>query len=371
MSVFRIDSLTLGRSSTPVIVAEMSGYHNQSLDRALAIVDAAAEAGAHAVKLQTYTPDTMTLDLRSGEFLIDDAGSPWRGYSLYDLYKTAHTPWDWHEAIFRRCRRYNMACFSTPFDPSAVDFLETLGNPCYKIASFEITDLHLIRKAASTGKPLILSTGMATMEEIGEAVREARRAGDGGVLLLKCTSSYPAPPGESNIRTLEDLRSRFDVEVGISDHTVGIGTAIAAVALGAVLIEKHFTLNRADGGVDASFSLEPGELRCLVDETRRAWESLGVVRYGPTVGETPSLRFRRSLYFSRALERGAIISPGDVRSIRPGYGLPPKYLDRVLGMRLRSPVAPGIPVRWDLLEDTGKNAPFPGADGGKQGGREP
>ncbi len=371
MSVFRIGGMTLGRSSAPAIVAEMSGNHNQSLDRALAIVDAAAEAGAHAVKLQTYTPDTMTLDLRSGDFVIEDPGSPWRGYSLHDLYKKAHTPWAWHEAIFRRCRERGVTCFSTPFDPSAVDFLETLGNPCYKIASFEITDLPLIRKAASTGKPLVLSTGMANMDEIGEAVREARRSGNGGVLLLKCTSSYPAPPAESNIRTLEDLRSRFDVEVGISDHTLGIGTAVAAVALGAVLIEKHFTLDRADGGVDASFSLEPGELRRLVDETRRAWESLGEVRYGPTAGETSSLKFRRSLYFVKALERGSVVSPGDVRSIRPGYGLPPKYLDRVLGMRLRSPVRPGIAVSWDLLEDVGKDTPRPGGDGGNQGGSEP
>lgn len=370
MSIVRIGDLALGRSSAPIIVAEMSGNHNRSLDRALAIVDAAAEAGAHAVKLQTYTPDTMTLDLRRGEFLIDDAGSPWRGYSLYDLYKTAHTPWEWHEAIFRRCRGHNMACFSTPFDPSAVDFLESLGNPCYKIASFEITDLPLIRKAASTGKPVILSTGMATMDEIGEAVREARGAGGGGVVLLKCTSSYPAPPGESNIRTLEDLRSRFDAEVGISDHTLGIGAAVAAIALGAVLIEKHFTIRRADGGVDASFSLEPGELRRLVEEARRAWESLGEVRYGPSEAERSSLRFRRSLYFARALEAGAILSPGDVRSIRPGYGLPPKFLDRILGMRLRRPVTPGTAVRWDLLEAVDRKSPR-GGDDEAPGGLEP
>jgi len=345
----RIGRFEVGRGHRPFIVAEMSGNHNQSLERALAIVEAAARAGAHALKLQTYTADTMTLDLRGDEFTIEDPSSPWHGRSLYELYQEARTPWDWHAPIQRRCRELGMECFSTPFDESAVDFLETLGVPCYKIASFENTDLGLIRKAASTGKPLVISTGMASFAELGDAVGAARAAGCRDLVLLKCTSTYPATPENSNLATLPHLRQLFDCEVGLSDHTLGIGAAVAAVAFGAVLVEKHFTLRRADGGVDASFSMEPEEMAALARETQQAWQAIGRVSEGPTEAEKPSLRFRRSLYFSRALEAGEVLTRDNVRCVRPGLGLAPKHLPEVLGRRTTRAVRRGTPVTWDLL----------------------
>lgn len=339
----------IGKDSPPFIIAEMSGNHNQSLDRALEIVDAAAQAGAHALKLQTYTAATMTLDLSEGEFFIEDPDSLWQGRSLYDLYQEAHTPWEWHEAIFARCRQRGMICFSTPFDETSVDFLEGLGAPCYKIASFENTDLPLIRKVAATGKPLIISTGMASIAELDETVQTVRQSGGNEIILLKCTSTYPATPETTNIRTIPHLQELFGVQVGLSDHTMGIGVAVAAVALGATVIEKHFTLRRADGGVDSTFSMEPGELRALIEETVRAWQSLGAVSYGPTEKERASLRFRRSLYVAQDMRAGEVFTRQNLRAVRPGLGLPPKYYDTFLGRRVNRDVKQGTPVGWDLL----------------------
>ncbi len=339
----------IGTNHPPLVIAELSGNHNGSLDRALAIVDAAAATGAHALKIQTYTADTMTLDIREGEFVISDPKSPWAGRSLYDLYEEAHTPWEWHAPIFDRARKHGMIPFSTPFDDSAVDFLETLDVPCYKIASFENTDLPLIRRVAATGKPMIVSTGMATLGEIDALVRAARDAGCCHLVLLKCTSSYPASPENSNIRTIPAMREAFGCEVGLSDHTLGVGVAVASIALGATVIEKHFTLSRADGGVDSAFSLEPAEMRALVEETHRAWQGLGHVRYGAGAAESGSMVFRRSLYFVRDLPAGAVVAAGDIRAIRPGHGLPPAASDLVVGRVLRTSVKRGTPVRWDLV----------------------
>jgi N-acetylneuraminate synthase len=339
----------IGRAYAPFVIAEMSGNHNQSLERALQIVEAAARAGAHALKLQTYTADTMTLDLREREFLISDPQSLWHGQSLYELYRKAHTPWDWHAPIFARCRELGMVAFSTPFDASAVDFLERLGAPCYKIASFENVDLPLIRRAAATGKPLIVSTGMATLEEVDMAVRAAREAGCRELVLLKCTSTYPASPEDSHLHTIPRLREQFACEVGLSDHTPGIGAAIAAVALGATVIEKHFTLRRADGGVDAAFSLEPAELQALVRESEAAWRSLGAVRFGPTDAEKSSLVFRRSLYVAKDMRRGELFDAQNLRAVRPGFGLPPRHIDAFLGKPIARDAAKGTPLTWDLL----------------------
>ena len=333
----------------PFIVAEMSGNHNKSLDRALAIVDAAADAGAHAIKLQTYTADTMTLDLDKGEFFIGDPKSLWKGQALYALYKQAHTPWEWHKPIMDRAQERGVVCFSSPFDESAVDFLETLDVPCYKIASFECIDLPLIRKAASTGKPLIISTGMASIAEIDEAVQTARSAGCGEIVLLKCTSTYPASPENTNLRTISHMRDLFNCQVGLSDHTTGVGVAVAAVALGATVIEKHFTLSRAEGGVDAAFSLEPDELRSLVVETERAFQALGQITYGPTDAEQNAVRRRRSLYIAEDLQAGDILTPTSLRRIRPGHGLPPKYYDVLLGRKISKAVKKGTPVTWDIV----------------------
>lgn len=349
MTSFKIAERGIGLGSPPFVIAEMSGNHNQSLEAALAIVEAAAHSGAHALKLQTYTPDTMTLDLDCREFHIDDATSLWHGTSLYELYRRAQTPWEWHAPLFERARALGMLCFSTPFDATAVDFLESLDVPAYKIASFENTDLPLIRKVAATGKPLIISTGMATIAELDEAVRTARQAGCTDLVLLKCTSSYPASPLNSHLNTIPHMRGLFGCEVGLSDHTLGVGAAVAAVALGASVIEKHFTLNRADGGVDSAFSLEPAEMALLVAETERAWQALGGIRYGAGDGEKPSLKFRRSLYVVRDIEVGELLTPDNVRAIRPGLGLAPRFLDVVLGLPVKKPVARGTPLSWELL----------------------
>jgi len=351
-----VSSIVIGKQEVslghkPFVVAEMSGNHNQSLQRALEIVDAAADAGAHAIKIQTYTAQTMTLDLAEGEFFIADPKSLWSGKSLYDLYKEAYTPWEWHTPIFERCRERGIVGFSTPFDATAVDFLESHNVPCYKIASFENIDIPLIRKCASTGKPLIISTGMATVSELEDAVAAAREAGCKDLVLLKCTSTYPADPDNSHIRTVPHLRELFHCEVGLSDHTMGVGVSVASVAMGAVLIEKHFTLRRADGGVDSSFSIEPSELRSLVIETERAWRALGRVQYGPTNAEKPSLQYRRSLYVVQDLSGGEVLTMANVRAIRPGLGLPPKWLDQVLGKRVRKAVRRGTPLTLDLLYD--------------------
>jgi N-acetylneuraminate synthase len=339
----------IGKAHYPFIVAEMSGNHNQSLERALKIVEAAAKTGAHALKLQTYTADTMTLDIKEGEFFIDDPKSLWQGKSLHDLYKQAYTPWEWHQPIFDRCRELGMICFSTPFDATAVDFLESLNVPCYKIASFENTDLPLIRKVASTGKPMIISTGMATVAELDETVRTAREAGCQDLILLKCTSTYPATPENSNILTIPHLQELFDVQVGLSDHTMGIGVAVATVAFGATVIEKHFTLRRADGGVDSAFSIEPQEMAQLVVESERAWQALGRVQYGPVDVEKGSLVFRRSLYVAKDMKAGDILTPENLRAVRPGLGLPPKYYKTLLGKSINQDAKIGTPVTWNLI----------------------
>ena len=345
----RIDSRLIGQDYPPLVIAEMSGNHNQSLGRALEIVEAAASAGAHAIKLQTYTADTMTLDLKEREFFISDNKSPWKGQSLYDLYKIAHTPWDWHQPIFDCAKKNGLICFSTPFDETAFDFLEKLGVPAYKIASFENTDIPLIRRVAATGKPLIISTGMATAQELDESVDAARTAGCKDLILLKCTSTYPATPENSNLLTIPHLRARYGCEVGLSDHTLGVGVAVASVALGATVIEKHFTLKRSDGGVDSAFSMEPAEMKELVEETKRAWQSLGKVLVGPTETEKPSLSFRRSLYIVKNLKAGDELTKENIRAIRPGLGLPPKYLNNVLGKFVKQDVLRGTALSWNII----------------------
>lgn len=349
MQEIRIHDRIIGATTAPFIIAEMSGNHNHSFDRAMAIVEAVAKSGAHALKLQTYTADTMTLDVREREFYISDPESLWKGHSLYDLYKKAYTPWEWHEPIFRRCRELGLLAFSTPFDATAVEFLENLNVPCYKIASFENVDLPLIRKVAATGKPMIISTGMATVTEIEEAVLTARSAGCRELLLLKCTSSYPAPPAMSHLATIPHMRAMFDCPVGLSDHTLGIGAAVASVALGSVAIEKHVTLSRAEGGVDADFSLEPQELSSLVQETERAWQAMGTVHYGVLPGERSSLIFRRSLYVARDMKAGEPFTRESLRVVRPGMGIQPRYYDLFLGRPVAKDVAKGTAVTWDLL----------------------
>jgi N-acetylneuraminate synthase len=327
----------------------MSGNHNQSLERALAIVDAAAKAGAQAIKLQTYTADTMTLDIDEGAFQIEDPESLWQGNSLYKLYQQAYTPWEWHKPIFERCQELGLIGFSTPFDETAVDFLESLDVPCYKIASFENTDLPLIRKVASTGKPMIISTGMATVAELDETVRAARESGCQDVILLKCTSAYPAAADNTNILTIPHMRELFGCEVGLSDHTMGFGVALASVALGATIIEKHFTLARVDGGVDSAFSMEPTEMCQLVKETERAWQALGRVAYGATEKEKESLKYRRSLYIVEDLKAGDTLTYDNLKAIRPGLGLPTRYLDILIGKRLHQDVSKGTPASWDMV----------------------
>lgn len=349
MSSFKIGSRTIGPEAPPLVIAEMSGNHNQSLDQALRIVEAAAKAGAHALKLQTYTADTMTLDIAEGEFFIQDPNSLWAGSSLYALYEQAHTPWEWHAPIFARAKELGLLAFSTPFDETAVDFLESLDVPAYKIASFENTDLPLIRKVAATGKPMIISTGMASIAELDESVRAARAAGCEHLVLLKCTSTYPASPENSHVRTIAHLAQLFGCQVGLSDHTMGLGVSVAAVAMGATVIEKHFTLDRAAGGVDASFSLEPAEMASLVIETERAWQSLGRVHYGATKAEQASLVFRRSLYVVRDIAEGEAFSAENVRAIRPGLGLPPKHIDTVVGRTARQAIKRGTPLSWDVI----------------------
>ena len=349
MEEIKIQGRKIGNGYPPFVIAEMSGNHNQSLERALEIVEAAARSGAHGLKIQTYTAGTMTLDIKEGEFFIDDPNSLWKGNSLYQLYEQAFTPWEWHEPIFKRCKELGMIGFSTAFDATAVDFLESLDVPCYKIASFENTDLPLIRKVASTGKPMIISTGMASVAELDETVRAARAAGCADLILLKCTSTYPATPENTNILTIPHLRDLFDVQVGLSDHTMGIGVAVASVALGATVIEKHFTLSRADGGVDSAFSMEPEEMRQLAIETERAWQALGKISYGVTEAEKKSLIFRRSLYISQDMKKGDILTPANLRSIRPGSGLPPKYYNILLGKRIGRDVKAGQPMQWNLI----------------------
>ncbi|GED63648.1 pseudaminic acid synthase [Lysinibacillus fusiformis] len=345
-----MDISILNNSTKPFIIAEMSGNHNQSLDRALEIVEAAAVSGAQALKIQTYTADTLTLNVDSPDFLISDSESLWKDKKLYDLYNEAYTPWEWHKPIFDRAKELGMIAFSTPFDETAVDFLEELEVPLYKIASFENTDLPLIKKVAATGKPMIISTGMATLAELDELVRTAKEAGCKDLVLLKCTSTYPATPENTNILTIPHMKQLFDdVQIGLSDHTLGIGVAVASVALGATVIEKHFTLDRADGGVDAAFSMEPAEMKALVEETERAWIAMGKVTYGPTEKEKASLKFRRSIYVSKDIKAGEKFTKENIKIVRPGYGLEPKYFNHVLNKKARKNYIVGSPLKFEDL----------------------
>mgnify|MGYP000871669305 FL=1 len=347
--MFEIQGKKIGFGQKPFIIAEMSGNHNGSLDRALTLVDAAADAGADAVKLQTFTADTITLDVKTDEFVISDENSLWYGRSLYELYKEAATPWEWHSEILDHAFKRGLICFSSPFDNSSVDFLESLGVSAYKIASAEIIDHGLITRVAETGKPIIISTGMATLNEISEAVAVAHAAGNQNIALLQCTASYPASPKNSNILTIPNMREIFNCEVGLSDHTMGVGAAVGAVALGATIVEKHFTLRRADGGIDSAFSLEPNELEQLVVETERVSQALGSVFYGPTKNEMAGLMFRRSLYVCEDIKAGEEFSELNVRSIRPGFGLHPKYLKTVLGRNAKCNLTKGTPLSFDLI----------------------
>ena len=338
-----------GKDKKPFIIAEMSGNHNQSLERALKIVEEAAKTGVDALKIQTYTPDTMTIDKNDGEFLITDKNSLWSGKSLYELYKEAYTPWEWHKPIFDKCKECGIWGFSTPFDFTAVDFLEELDVPFYKIASFENTDLPLIKKVAQTGKPIIISTGMTNVSELNDLVDTAKQNGCKELVLLKCTSNYPATPEGSNLLTIPHMRELFNCEVGLSDHTLGIGVSITSVALGATVIEKHFTLDRADGGVDSAFSMEPSEMKQLVIETERAWQALGEINYSVTEQEKKSLQFRRSLYIVEDMKAGDVITAKNMRAIRPGLGLSPKYYELFLGKKVHNDISRGTPVTFQII----------------------
>ena len=339
----------IGSDQPPYVIAEMSGNHNGDLDRALRLIEEAKRAGADAVKLQTYTADTMTIDCDGPEFSI--RGGLWDGRTLYDLYQEAMTPWDWQPTLFAKGRELGITVFSTPFDESAVDFLEGLDAPAYKIASFEIVDIPLIEKAAATGKPLIISTGMANETEIAAAVDTAAHAGCTEIALLHCVSGYPTPADEANLATLVDMEKHFGAAtVGLSDHTLGTAVPVAAIALGATIIEKHFTLQRADGGPDAALSLEADELMQLCRDCRTAWEAIGTINYRRTASEEPNAQFRRSLYAVRDIDAGEALTSDNVRSIRPGFGLPPRHLPEILGRRAKKPIRRGAALDWSLIE---------------------
>lgn len=347
--IFHIADRPIGLEHPPFVIAELSGNHNQSLERAMELIDVAAEAGAHAVKLQTYTADTLTLDVDNEYFTINDPKSLWNGRRLYELYREAHTPWEWHAPLFKRARSHGLIAFSTPFDLTAVDFLMSLDVPCFKIASFECTHLPLLRAVAQTGKPVILSTGMASKAEIEEALTTLRESGCNDIVILKCTSTYPALPLNTNLRTIPEMRTTFGCEVGISDHTMGTGVSVAAVALGATVIEKHFTLRRADGGVDSAFSMEPHELKQLVDESERAWQALGTVSFGCTPAEEKSKQFRQSIFAAREIAAGETLTAENVRIVRPSAGLAPKHFATIVGRRAERPISKGTPIEWPLV----------------------
>lgn len=350
MAPFHILDREISERDEPFIVAELSGNHLQDFSKACLLIEKAKEAGADAVKLQTYTADTITMPSERREFLIEDEKSLWKGMRLYDLYKQASTPWEWHEKLFKKAHSLGLIAFSTPFDLSSVAFLESLDVPCYKIASNEIIDVELIEACAHTRKPLILSCGMATLSEIEEALDRARSAGTSEILLLKCTSSYPAPENDMNIRTLSHMKETFQLPVGLSDHSLGIGVAVASIALGACTIEKHLTLSRAEGGPDAAFSLEPDEFAALVKECRRAFRSLGNISYGPLPSEKTTYQHRKSLYFTDSLPQGTVIEARHIRSIRPAKGLLPKYAPCLLGMKLMKNVSKGEAVCWEQFQ---------------------
>ena len=344
----KINSRVIGPDAPPYVIAELSANHNGNIDQAFAIMEAAKAAGADAIKIQTYRPDTITIDHDSPEFTIK--GGLWDGQRLYDLYEWAHTPWDWHSALFDKARALGITLFSSPFDHTAVELLEELDAPAYKIASFELVDLPLIRSVAATGKPMIMSTGMADSEEIAEALEAARGAGARDVVLLHCVSGYPAPASDYNLATIADMATRFGVMIGLSDHTLDNTAAIAAVGLGAVAIEKHVTLNRNGGGPDDSFSLEPAELAQLVQSTRTAWEAMGQINYSLKSSEAGNAQFRRSLYVVQDIPKGGVLSADNIRSIRPGFGLAPKHYDAVLGRRTKVALTRGTALSMDVLE---------------------
>jgi N-acetylneuraminate synthase len=346
---YKIKGRAIGPEYPPYIIAELSANHNGVMERAFETIDAAQRCGANAIKLQTYTADTMTIDCDRDEFMI--RGGLWDGYKLYDLYKWAQTPFEWHKAMFEHARKRGITVFSTPFDETAVELLETLDAPAYKIASFEVTDLPLIRYVAATRKPMIMSTGMASEDEIEEAVTAARDAGCKDLALLHCISSYPAPMDQANLRQMAELSRRFSTIPGLSDHTLGTTASVAAVSLGACIIEKHFTLSRANKGPDSDFSIEPAELERMCQDTRDAWSALGKVGYQRQLAEEGNIVFRRSVYFVRDVAAGSIVSPKDIRRIRPGMGLPPKYFDELVGKRLKINVHRGTPTSWDLFDE--------------------
>lgn len=345
----KVGGVIIGKEHKPFIIAEMSGNHNKSIENAFAIIDAAAAAGAHALKLQTYTPDTLTIDVRHGEFLISDPKSLWFNRNLYDLYDEAHTPYEWHKALFERAKERNILIFSTPFDDTAVDLLEELNVPLYKIASFENNHLPLLKRIAQTGKPVIMSTGISTLSDIEIAVRTLRENGCRELILLKCTSTYPATPENTNILTIPHMAELFDCHVGLSDHTMGVGVSVASVALGARVIEKHFTISRAEGGVDSTFSMEPAEFRSLVDETERAFLALGKVKYGILEEERKSQTFKRSIYIVKDMEEGELFTKENIRIIRPGLGVSPQYYEMFLGKCVNKSVKRGTALTFDLI----------------------
>lgn len=345
----QLADFNIGLHSKPFIIAEMSGNHNQSIEKALKIIEVAAEMGAHAIKLQTYTADTITIDQRGGLFDIKDETSLWKNRNLYELYQEAHTPWEWHEQLFKCAKKNDIICFSTPFDDTAVDFLEKLNVPAHKIASFENTHHPLLKKVAATGKPVIMSTGACSLTDLAESVEVLKLNGCKDLILLKCTSNYPASPENSNLRTIPHLRELFNCEVGLSDHTMGIGASVAAVVLGTTVIEKHFCLSRAEGGVDSAFSLEPEELKSLVVETERAWQSLGIIQYGIQESERKSLMFKRSVYVVKDIKAGEQFTSDNLRVIRPGDGLHPKYLEKVIGKKASVDITGGTPLKTDTI----------------------
>jgi len=345
-----IDDFTIGKGHPPFVIAELSGNHQQNLELAMAMIEAAAKAGAQAIKLQTYTADSMTLDVESDDFVIQEQDSLWKGEKLHALYQKAATPYAWHQPLFDKARSLGMTAFSSPFDEDAVDFLDSLHVPCFKIASFELTDLPLIRKAASMGKPLIMSTGMASLAEIEQALSTAKQAGCRQIILLKCTSTYPALASNTNLNTIPHLREAFGCQVGLSDHTAGIGASVAAIALGATVIEKHFVLERSAGGVDAEFSLEPAELASLVTESKRAWQAMGEVRYGGSEAEEKSKQYRRSIYVSQDIAASEVLNADNLRVVRPAFGLAPKHWDQVKGRVAKHALAKGTALSWDHIE---------------------
>ncbi|WP_272676971.1 pseudaminic acid synthase [Providencia huaxiensis] len=348
MKEIYIDGRAIGPNHKPYIIAELSANHNGSIDRALETIVMAKNAGADAIKLQTYTPDTMTLNCNNPDFQIE--GGLWDGYNLYDLYKWAHTPYDWHKAMFAKAREIGITVFSTPFDESAVDLLEELNAPAYKIASFELTDLPLIKRVAQTGKPMIMSTGMANYDEIAEAVKTARENGCNELVVLHCISGYPAPVEQANLATIPDIQSKFNCIVGLSDHTLGTAVSVASVVLGASLIEKHVTLSREDKGPDSAFSLEPHELKVLCEDTKSAWEAIGKASYECKPAEVANTKYRRSIYFVNPLKAGETITESDIRRVRPGFGLPPKHFEELIGKQVKIDVEFGTATSWDIIE---------------------